>query len=86
MAFNRTTLKRYFAAGARPTADQFGALIDSALIMDDEGFEKTEADGLRILTKGTSNALVSFGRPGLDPSQWRLEFRDNGRDALLLQR
>lgn len=86
MAFDRTTLKRYFSAGARPTEDQFGALIDSTLIMVDEGFEKTEADGLRILTKGTSNALVSFGRPGVDPSQWRLDFHDNGSDALLLQR
>lgn len=86
MAHDRTTLKRYFAAGARPTADQFGALIDSALIMVDEGFEKTETDGLRILTKGSGNALLSFGRPGENLSQWRLDFRDNGSDGLVLLR
>lgn len=86
MAHDRTTLKRYFSAGARPTADQFGALIDSALIMVDEGFEKTEADGLRILTKGSGNALLTFGRRGENLSQWRLDFRDNGSDGLMLLR
>lgn len=83
---DRATLKSYFAAGARPTADQFGAFIDSSVIMVDEGFEKTEADGLRILTKGSSNALISFGRRGEGSSQWGLDFRDNGNNGLVLGR
>lgn len=86
MTHDRATLKGYFSAGARPNADQFGALIDSTLIMVDEGFEKTDAEGLRILTTGSGNALLSFGRSGEGLSQWRLDFRDNGSDALALTR
>lgn len=86
MTHNRATLKRFFAAGARPTEEQFAALIEASLIMEDEGFRKTIDDGLRISTTGNGDSLMSFGRRGETVSSWRLAFVGNGTDKLALQR
>ena len=83
---DRATLKRYFAAGARPTEEQFASLIDSALIMDDEGFRKTLDDGLRIVTAGESKALLSFQRPASVRADWSIGFPNNQGDRLLVKR
>jgi hypothetical protein len=61
-AQDRRSLKGYFQAGTRPTADHFAALIDSALIMQDEGFRKTPEHGLMIETK--TETLLSFWKGG----------------------
>lgn len=57
---SRDTLKSYFAAGRRPSADEFADLVDSTLNIQDEGFSKTPADGLRISSLGANPALMSF--------------------------
>jgi len=83
---SRATLKKYFGPGARPSTDQFGDLIDSALIMDDEGFSKTVEDGLKIVTLGAANALVSFERPVSERPEWSIGFLDGKSDQLGLKR
>ena len=83
---DRDTLKKYFGAGSRPTAEQFGDLIDSALIMDDEGFSKTIPDGLRVVTKGAADALISFQRPASDTAEWSVGFNKGLSDQLMIKR
>jgi hypothetical protein len=71
---SRETLKNYFKAGSLPKQEHFHDLIDSTLNMEDEGFSKTEMDGLKIATGGDSKSLLSFFRRSLgegDPL-WRL--------------
>ena len=59
---NRETLRGFFGAGMLPTQDHFGDLIDSMLNMDDEGFRKSERNGVEISTPAGYNALMSFYR------------------------
>jgi hypothetical protein len=73
---NRKDLKDLFRVGARPSADDFAKLIDSALIMEDEGFAKTLEDGLRVEAIGESNVLMSLQRKDRDNLRWRMEFAD----------
>lgn len=57
---DRTTLKKFFRDGALPNAEQYADLIDSSVNRIDDGFDKTEQDGLRIASLGTSPTLLSF--------------------------
>lgn len=68
----RDTLKGYFAAGARPTADNFAQLIDSCLNLTDDGFARDPLYGVQIkLAAGQSN-LMSFYSTGqfTDQPDW----------------
>ena len=62
---NRNTLKHYFQNGSVPTQDQFEDLVDSALNIIDEGFDKTISDGLIISQLGESGRSVSFFKENL---------------------
>jgi hypothetical protein len=57
---DRPTLKKFFRDGALPNSEHFGDLIESMVNRIDDGFDKTERDGLRIASLGSSPALVSF--------------------------
>jgi hypothetical protein len=57
---NRKSLKNAFRQGAQPTEDSFGDVIDSALNVVDDGFDKTDKDGFKITQLGTSGKLMSF--------------------------
>lgn len=59
---NRETLRQYFGDGQRPTSQHFGDLIDSALNLRDEGFEKTAAQGLHVGAAVGQDALMTFLR------------------------
>ena len=59
---NRETLRGFFGAGMLPTQDHFGDLIESMLNMDDEGFRKSEENGVEISTLKDHDALISFYR------------------------
>ena len=59
---NRETLRGFFSAGMLPTQDHFGDLIESMLNMDDEGFRKSEKNGVEISTPAGYDALMSFYR------------------------
>jgi DNA-binding transcriptional regulator YhcF (GntR family) len=49
---NRETLKNYFKKGSLPSEKEFANLIDSMLNTIDDGFEKTEDEGLKISAPG----------------------------------
>jgi hypothetical protein len=53
-------LRKFFRDGALPTAEHYGDLIDSVVNRIDDGFDKSEREGLRIASLGTSPALLSF--------------------------
>jgi hypothetical protein len=80
---SRETLKNYFKAGSLPREEHFHDLIDSTLNMEDEGFVKTEEDGLRLSTEAGGTNLLSFFRDGQDEGDplWQLGF-DESADAL----
>jgi hypothetical protein len=59
---NRETLRGFFSAGMLPTQDHFGDLIESMLNMDDEGFRKSEKNGVEISAPAGYDALISFYR------------------------
>lgn len=75
----RDTLKGYFLAGSRPTAEQFADLIDSALNINDEGFRKTPPDGLQVTSLGDKTALMSFYTQKSEdsPPEWRIAFGED---------
>jgi hypothetical protein len=59
---DRPTLKKFFRDGALPNSEHFGDLIESMVNRIDDGFDKTEREGLRIASLGNSPALMSFYR------------------------
>lgn len=71
---SRETLKAFFREGARPSEEHFADLIDSTLNINDEGFRKTPADGLRVQSLGDSHALMSFYTPksDADRAEWSI--------------
>ena len=84
---SRETLRSYFREGGRPTEDQFSDLIESMLNINDEGFNKTKADGLRITSLGDSKALASFYHPNSadNRAEWAVGF-GTGREQLVFRR
>lgn len=80
---NRSTLRGYFSEGALPTEDHFADLIDSALNMFDEGFDKTAEDGFKISLIGDHDRLISFFRNYSDAQAvWSISY-DKDNDRLL---
>lgn len=84
---SRETLRSYFREGRRPTEDQFSDLIESMLNINDEGFNKTKVDGLRVTSLGDSKALLSFFHPNStdNRAEWAVGF-GAGRGQLAFRR
>jgi hypothetical protein len=57
---DRPTLKKFFRDGALPTSEHYADLVDSMVNRIDDGFDKTEGEGLRIASLGSSPMLMSF--------------------------
>jgi hypothetical protein len=57
---NRNTLKNYFKSGRLPSQKHFIDLIDSALNVIDEGFDRSAADGFKVSQLGNEGKLISF--------------------------
>ena len=62
----RATLKQYFDRGSMPSEREFADLVDSALNLRDEGFEKTAIDGFKVYQLTSSGKLISFFRYDLE--------------------
>ena len=84
---NRDTLKKYFKEGALPSSDQFGDLIDSALNLVDEVFDKSQANGLEVSSLGDDDRLISFFRSEDSEHRplWSITY-DRDKDKLLFNR
>jgi hypothetical protein len=80
---NRETLRNFFRRGALPTEESFFDLIDSTLNLNDEGFNKSERNGLEIQSQALRPSLLSFFRAG-DPADpvWRLALDEVDRRRL----
>lgn len=82
----RSTLKHFFRKGALPSADQFGDLIDSMVNQVDDGFDKSESNGLEISTLGAHDSLISFFRRSRSQrALWTIGY-DEDRDKLLFKK
>jgi len=57
---NRRSLKNAFREGAQPSADAFADLIDSALNVVDDGFDKSDEEGFKVAQIGHDGCLMSF--------------------------
>jgi hypothetical protein len=80
---NRETLARYFSKGALPSEDQFRDLIDSALIKDDDGFDRSALNGWEIRLIGDHDRLISFLRDNaVKQAAWSISY-DKTTDRLL---
>lgn len=82
---NRETLKSYFENGAMPTESNFVDLIDSALNLNDDGFERSVKHGIHISTQAAEDVLMSFFRSNEShKAQWTIELHEN--DSLIIRR
>lgn len=82
----RATLKEYFQEGSLPTTDSFSDLIESTLNIVDEGFDKTDAEGLCVHAQQGHSALLSFFRThGSNTVEWSAGFGGTD-DQFVLQK
>lgn len=58
--FNRQTLKNFFKKGQFPSEVHFGYMIDSMVNKIDDGFAKTENEGLQLSPIGDSEKILSI--------------------------
>ena len=71
---DRATLKSFFRSGALPTAEDYRDLIDSSVNQVDDGFSKTDTDGLRLSSVGSSLTLMSLYQGlGTPKPSWVIE-------------
>jgi len=71
---DRATLKSFFRSGALPSAEQFRDLIDSSVNQVDDGFAKTDIDGLRLNSVGSSRTVLSLYQGlGTPKPSWVIE-------------
>lgn len=74
---DRATLKSFFRSGALPTAEDYRDLIDSNVNQVDDGFQKTDADGLRLNSVGSSLRVLSLYQGlGTPKPSWVMEHGD----------
>lgn len=78
---NRETLKGYFERGKMPAAEHFGDLVDSMLNIMDDGFERTEKDGIQLAPLGDKGPVLEFFREIQDTEPlWTIEIdKKSGR-------
>lgn len=92
---DRTTLKSFFRSGALPSAEDYRDLIDSSVNLVDDGFSKTDKDGLRLFSVGSSLRVLSLYQGlGTPTPNWVVEHGkaagalhvrpDQGKAALLI--
>lgn len=79
--WNRESLKSFFRKGQFPSQVHFEYLIDSTVNQLDDGFAKTDKDGLQLAPTGdTNNVLSIFNNLGEQRPSWQLSLKgdDNG--------
>jgi len=56
----REILKEFFKNGKRPTESDFSDLIDSTVNKLDDGYTKSDIDGLKLTAKGNSKTIITL--------------------------
>jgi hypothetical protein len=75
---DRTTLKSFFRDGALPGAEHYRDLIDSSVNQMEDGFDKTDLEGLKLSSVGNSRRVMSLYEDlGTPNPSWVVE---HGRD------
>lgn len=78
MKLNRKILKSHFRAGQMPCEEDFQDLIDSAVNVEDDGFEKTAENGLELSQLTDTGKLMSFYENATEGAPlWHVELRKN---------
>jgi hypothetical protein len=76
---DRASLKKHFEAGSLPTQQDFHDIIDSTLNLAEDGFSRTDRDGLRVHAQEGHDGLFSFYRAGgSDQVLWSTGFAEGG--------
>lgn len=80
---DRPTLKSFFRSGALPSEKEYSDFIDSTVNMTEDGFAKTDEDGLQIPSKGGSLRIVSLYQGiGTPKPNWVLDHGKKVEGAL----
>lgn len=76
--WNRNSLKSFFRKGQLPNEMHFAYLIDSTVNKLDDGFSKTDLEGLRISPTGGSESVMSFFENATDEQpSWQINLKKN---------
>lgn len=83
---DRSTLKTFFRDGALPDAQQYSDLIDSTVNQLEDGFDKTDKDGLKLYSVGASLRVLSLYEDlGTPHPSWVIEHGEENIGALHLR-
>lgn len=82
--WNRESLKNFFRKGQFPTEMHFAYLIDSQVNKIDDGFAKSDEEGLRLAPAGSESTVLSIYKNSIENlPQWQLNVgRDPGKGTL----
>lgn len=72
----RQILKGFFSNGKRPSQQEFEDLIDSSVNILDDGYSKSNQDGLKLTPKTDNNVLMSFCRQSAAEPSWIFTISD----------
>ena len=80
---DRTTLKSFFRNGALPAAEHYRDLIDSSVNQVEDGFDKTDKEGLKLHSVGSSLRVMSLYQGLGEPKpSWVFEHGGKNEGAL----
>lgn len=76
--WNRESLKNFFRKGQAPSEVHFAYLIDSTINKLDDGFTKTDTNGLQLSPTGPTNNIISIFRdPSEENPSWRINLQND---------
>lgn len=78
--WNRQDLKSFFRKGQTPSQVHFEYLIDSMVNKIDDGFAKSDDDGLRLAPTGEDQKVMSIFKNQSDPKpDWQLTLKNDDK-------
>ena len=82
--WNRESLKHFFRKGQSPTEAHFAYLIDSQINKIDDGFAKSDEEGLKLAPAGSETTIMSIYKSSVENlPEWQLNIgREPGKGIL----
>jgi len=71
----RNLLKDFFKNGKRPTESDFSDLIDSTVNKLDDGYTKSDNDGLKLTAKGSNKTIITLCEE--EKVSWKFFFQNS---------